>query len=90
MLTFRAARGFQRLASLHHVVHVVRGAPPVRAKLLSHAARALQVVALSNARLSGVAKYDAQEAAVTGGAETPPPDAHLVRQAQLAAPSTPS
>ena len=73
MLTFRAARGFQRLGSLHHDFHVVRGAPPVRPKLLFHAARALQVVPVSIARLSGVAKYDAQKVAVTGFAETPPP-----------------
>jgi len=90
MLTFRAARGFQRLGLLHHDFHVVRGAPPVRAKLLFHAARALHVVALSIARLAGVAKFDAQQVAVTGDAETPPPDAHLVRRAQLAEPDNPS
>ena len=90
MLTFRAAQGFQRLGSLHHDFHVVRGAPPVRAKLLFHAARAVQVVPLSIARPSSVAKYAAQQIAVLGVAETPPPDADLVRQAQLAEPSNPS
>ena len=73
MLTFRAARGFQRLGSLHHDFHMVRGAPPVRGKLLFHAARALQVVPVSIARLSSIAEYDAQKVAVTGSADTPPP-----------------
>jgi len=56
MSTFRAARRLQQLGPRHHNLHVVRGAPPMRAELLCHAACALHVIALCIARPSDVAK----------------------------------